>query len=61
MMTASVSRMTRASMARMVNSLQVLLPLSLDDQTFSDAGNRATIQAALEALSRSGDELPGRT
>jgi hypothetical protein len=35
-----------------------VLPLSLDDRSFSAPENRAAIQAALESLARSGRELP---
>ncbi|MBW2267382.1 MAG: hypothetical protein JRH16_02305 [Deltaproteobacteria bacterium] len=49
---------TRAAMSRMVDALHSVLPLSLDNRTFSATENRAAIQAALEALARSGRELP---
>jgi hypothetical protein len=49
---------TRAAMARMVDSLHSVLPLSLDDRSFSSPDNRAVIQAALEALARSARKLP---
>ena len=49
---------TRAEMARMVDALHTVLPLSLDDRSFSAPENRAAIQAALEALARSGRALP---
>lgn len=48
---------TRAAMARIVEALQVALPLSLDDATFSAEDNRATLRAAIEALARSGEAL----
>jgi hypothetical protein len=46
-------------MGRMVDALHDVLPLSLDDRSFSAAENRAAIQAALETLARSGRDLPG--
>jgi tetratricopeptide (TPR) repeat protein len=41
---------TRATMREIFESIRVLLPLSVDESRFSAPENRATIEAALEAL-----------
>lgn len=52
---------TRATMAQLVASLHELLPLSLDDRSFSAAENRDAIAAELETLARAGRSLPTHT
>jgi hypothetical protein len=50
---------TKRIMVEIVEALRVVLPLSLDDTQFSDPGNRAVVDAALESLATNAERLEG--
>ncbi len=52
---------TRATMAQLVAALHELLPLSLDERSFSAPENREAIEQGLATLARTGLELPTHT
>jgi hypothetical protein len=54
---AAGSAATRATMGQIVDSLAFVLPLSLDDASFSDPAQRQAILAALDALAANGAKV----
>lgn len=49
----------RAEMRTIYASMQVLLPLSVDDDAFRDPGNKARIRSALKTLSERAEQVAG--